>query len=172
MMSKKTVTKGVSKTGSGKKEVVAQPRVPEETIRKLSDLLKTTDLAEIEVSIGDLTVRVRGKEQLTTHISPSLVQSPSVATTASRGPKVPDVQSDLHIIRSPFIGTFYRAASPTSAVFVEVNQSLTKGQTLCIVEAMKLMNEIESDCSGVLEKIFVENGTPVEFNQPLFGIRK
>jgi acetyl-CoA carboxylase biotin carboxyl carrier protein len=80
--------------------------------------------------------------------------------------------SELHVVRSPFIGTFYRAPSPNSAVFAEVGQSVQKGQVLCIVEAMKIMNEIEADAGGVIEKIFIENGSPVDFNAALFAIRK
>lgn len=169
-MAKKPSTNKVKTTNS---KLSSQPgvKVPEETIRKLSDLLKATDLAEIEISMGGLNVRVRGREQVVTHFaSPAVVPQP--VNIASKPQKSVEPQSDLHIIRSPFIGTFYRAPSPNSPAFVELNQTVSKGQPLCIVEAMKLMNEIESDSSGMIEKIFVENGTPVEFNQPLFGIRK
>lgn len=147
------------------------PKVPEDVIRKLSDLLKSTDLAEIEISMGEMQVRVRGREQVVTHLAPTSGPAPVGPTNRSPTKSV-EPHSDLHIVRSPFIGTFYRQPSPTSAAFVELNQAVSKGQTLCIVEAMKLMNEIESDSSGVIEKIFVESGTPVEFNMPLFGIRK
>lgn len=148
------------------------PRVPEETIRRLSDLLKSTDLAEIEIREGALVVRVRAKES-SAHFAPVMNSpAPAAAASAPRIQKAAEPQSDLHIVRSPFIGTFYRAPSPNSSSFVELNQSIAKGEVLGIVEAMKLMNEIESDTSGVVEKIFVENGSPVEFNTPLFGIRK
>ena len=154
-----------------RKPITSQgPEVPEDAILKLSDLLKSTDLAEIEVTIGQTTVKVRAKEQMGSF---SMAAPAPIAAPASRPQqKAAEPHSDLHIIRSPFIGTFYRSPSPTSAAFVELNQAVSKGQALCIVEAMKLMNEIESDSSGVIEKIFVENGTPVEFNTPLFGIRK
>lgn len=79
--------------------------------------------------------------------------------------------SDLHIVHSPIVGTYYSAPSPESLPFTEVGSRVTKGQTLCIIEAMKLMNEIESDETGIIEKILVQNGKPVEFNQPLFVIR-
>ncbi len=148
--------------------------VPEAAIRRLADLLRTTDLAEIEIATGALSVRVRAKEGPAVYsvaTAPAVsVTSPSAASNARSSE--PAAHPDLHIIRSPFIGTFYRAPSPTSPAFVEQGQSVAKGQSLGIVEAMKLMNEIESDAAGVIEKIFVENGTPVEFNTPLFGIRK
>jgi acetyl-CoA carboxylase biotin carboxyl carrier protein len=76
-----------------------------------------------------------------------------------------------HAVNSPMVGTFYRSPSPESPTFVEVGTQVTRGQTLCIIEAMKLMNEIESDVDGIVEKIFVQNGSPVEFNQPLFEIK-
>jgi acetyl-CoA carboxylase biotin carboxyl carrier protein len=145
--------------------------VPEKMIRKLSDLLKSTDLAEIEVATGQMTIRVRAREM---HASSMIVSSSPAQTMTHAAPTKPHVEalSDLHIVRSPFVGTFYKAPSPSHPAFVELNQTISKGQTLGIVEAMKLMNEIEADASGVIEKIYVENGAPVEFNTPLFGIRK
>lgn len=147
------------------------PRVPEETIRRLSELLKSTDLAEIEIREGSQVVRVRAKESASHFSQPPNVTLPS-APPAPRIQKPIEPHSDLHIIRSPFIGTFYRSPSPQASAFVELNQTISKGEVLGIIEAMKLMNEIEADLSGTVEKIFVENGTPVEFNTPLFGIRK
>jgi len=150
--------------------------VPEGVIRKLSDLLKTTDLAEIEVTTDKMSIRVRARETVggATFVSaPSTPILPAAAPLSSAAPAArEEPKSDLHLIRSPFVGTFYRAPSPQSPSFVEQGQAVSKGQSLCIVEAMKLMNEIEADMSGIIEKIFVENGTPVEFNTPLFGIRK
>ncbi len=148
--------------------------VPEKTIRKLADLLKSTDLAEIEITSKDLTIRVRSRESQTAVMvgSSGAVSGPMAAVSAPTKAKSADAYSDLHVIRSPFIGTFYRAASPTSSTYVEQGQTVSKGSTLCIVEAMKMMNEIEADCGGVIEKIFVENGEPVEFNTALFGIRR
>lgn len=149
--------------------------VPETVIRKLSEILRSTDLAEIEFSTGSMNVRVRARENPVTPMmvtAPVQSSTPSAASSSTASKPAAEPQSDLHMIRSPFVGTFYRAPSPNSANFVEMNQSVSKGQALCIVEAMKLMNEIESDVSGVIEKIFVENGQPIEFNTPLFGIRK
>lgn len=148
--------------------------VPEGVIRKLSDLLKSTDLAEIEITTEKMTIRVRAREGLAVNV-PMMSSSqiaPTIPTSSVSPSPTIDPHSELHLIRSPFVGTFYRAPSPTSPNFVEQGQSVAKGQALCIVEAMKLMNEIEADMSGVIEKIFVENGSPVEFNTPLFGIRK
>lgn len=148
-----------------------QTEVPEALIRRLSDLLHSTDLAEIELQTGAINVRVKAKEQVATNVlstpAPKLVAQPSESKAASES-----TASDLHIIRSPFVGSFYRAPSPTSSPYVEEGQTITKGQVLCIIEAMKIMNEIEADAGGVIEKIYVEDGTPVDFNAPLFGIRK
>ena len=149
--------------------------VPESAIRRLAELLRSTDLAEIEVATGSVSVRVRAKESPAVYsVASAPVAAVSVATNAAAAgrPSETSTHPDLHIVRSPFIGTFYRAPSPNSPPFVESGQSISKGQSLGIVEAMKLMNEIEADASGIIEKIFVENGTPVEFNTPLFGIRK
>jgi len=146
--------------------------VPEKIIRKLSDLLRQTDLAEIEMSIDGLSVRVRAKEAV---ISASYAPGPAPVAPAplsSASKPGDELETSLHIIRSPFVGTFYRSPSPKSEAYVETGQTVSKGQVLCIVEAMKIMNEIECDISGVIEKVFVEDGTPVDYNAPLFGLRK
>lgn len=172
---KKTTTfRSRSSTSVAEGEANSKLDVPEAAIRRLADLLRTTDLAEIEIATGALSVRVRAKEAPAVYSVASAPHSAMVAPTAPAATRAPEASAhpDLHIIRSPFIGTFYRAPSPTSPAFVEQGQSVAKGQSLGIVEAMKLMNEIEADASGVIEKIFIENGTPVEFNTPLFGIRK
>jgi len=172
------------KTPVSSKHSASSSDVPEQMIRKLSELLKSTDLAEIELSLDKVKIRVRAKEasggaQTIMVSSPSdrgVHSSASLSAGASQSAKklAADAasQSDLHIIRSPFVGTFYRSPSSSSPSYVEVGQVVNKGQALCIVEAMKLMNEIEADASGVIEKIFAENSTPVDFNAPLFGIRK
>lgn len=147
------------------------PEVPERVIRKLSELLKSTDLAEIEMSLEGFSVRVRAKEVTYSSVAPTYI-SEAPRSTAVASPTKTEAASDLHSLRSPFVGTFYRTPSPNSAAYVEEGQQVTKGQVLCIVEAMKIMNEIEADCSGVVEKIFVEDGSPVDYNAALFGIRK
>jgi acetyl-CoA carboxylase biotin carboxyl carrier protein len=147
-------------------------KIPEKAIRKLSEILRSTDLAEIEVSEAGLSIRVRGRETQAVYTAAVSTPAPSPISAGPVAKPVDAANADLHVVRSPFIGTFYRSPSPNSAAFVEVGQVVTKGQALCIVEAMKIMNEIESDSSGVIEKIFIENGTPVDFNAPLFAIRK
>lgn len=148
------------------------PEPPERLIRKLSELLKTNDLAEIELASGELRLRLRARE---TDYRPqaSLPASNPSPMPQEAAPKTEkQASSDLHMLRSPFVGTFYRSPSPDSAPFVEEGQSVGKGTVLCIVEAMKIMNEIEADTSGVVEKIYAEDGTPVDFNTALLGIRK
>ena len=140
--------------------------IPENVIRNLSKLLQVTDLAEIEISMSGMTVRVRAKE------GRAIAFSSGQEILSTHGSTQKIVGSELHIIRSPFVGMFYRASSPKNPPFVESNQQVSKGQVLCIVEAMKVMNEIQSDTLGIVEKVFVENGSPVEFNTPLFGIRQ
>jgi len=92
--------------------------------------------------------------------------APAAATAAAEPPAAPDG----HVLKAPMVGTFYRSASPEAKVFVEVGQSVKAGETVCIIEAMKLMNEIEADTTGVVKAVLVENGQPVEFGQPLFII--
>ena len=152
----------------------SEPEVPERVIRRLSELLRATDLAEIEISVGELKVRVKAKEAQAVQV----VSTASHPMTSLSMPTTPtysrdkEVNADVHIIRSPFVGTFYRSPSPSSPVFVEKGQSISKGQIICIVEAMKIMNEIESDSSGIVDTIYVEDGTPVDFNAPLFSLRR
>ena len=147
------------------------PEPPERLIRKLSELLKANDLAEIELASGDLRLKLRARESAAIAPMPVSAMEP-VAAPVSKAEANASSASDLHIIRSPFVGTFYRAPSPQSAAYVEEGQAISKGNVLCIVEAMKIMNEIESDSAGVVEKIYVEDGTPVDFNTALFGVRK
>jgi acetyl-CoA carboxylase biotin carboxyl carrier protein len=101
----------------------------------------------------------------------SLAPQAAAAALPEPAPEEPAADDSLYIIKSPIVGTFYRSSSPTSEPFVKVGDNIDVGSVLCIVEAMKLMNEIESDTAGEVVKIFVENGQPVEYGQPLFGIR-
>jgi acetyl-CoA carboxylase biotin carboxyl carrier protein len=98
-----------------------------------------------------------------------LVSAPAAAAQAAPAPALRE--EELHIVASPIVGTFYRAPSPTAESFVKIGDTVETGKTLCIIEAMKLMNEIPSDASGTVAKVFVENGQPVEYGQPLFGIK-
>jgi acetyl-CoA carboxylase biotin carboxyl carrier protein len=143
-------------------------------LRDLIDILRSAKVGEFEFEDERLRVRINLGAGLAPQVA---VSSPAQAPVASAPPApvaaAPEAQSaDVAFVTSPFVGTFYRAPSPEAAVFVSVGQSITKGQTLCIVEAMKLMNEIESDVSGTLLEILVENGSNVEFGQRLFKVRK
>lgn len=141
------------------------------------------NLEEFEYSRGDLRIRLRKPSANVTFAAPRMMMSPPeiiVPGGGSNDPAVggptqgaPEARSsdDLYLVKSPIVGTYYDAPSPGSEPFVKVGAHVDSGQTMCIVEAMKLMNEIESDISGEVLRIFVENGQPVEYGQPLFGIR-
>ncbi|MDX3773101.1 acetyl-CoA carboxylase biotin carboxyl carrier protein [Chromatiaceae bacterium AAb-1] len=142
-------------------------------IKKLIELLEESGISELEITEGEESVRIsrNGPAQ---HFAPiqygaPAPAAPAAAPVAAAAPaEVVPVAVSGHIVRSPMVGSFYRAASPTSKAFVEVGQSVKVGDTLCIVEAMKMMNQIQSDKAGVVKEILVENGEPVEFDQPLF----
>ena len=127
-------------------------------LKKLIDLVEESGIAEIEVTEGEEKVRITRSTVAQTVYAPA----PVAAAPAAPAPAAAQ--------KSPMVGTFYRAASPSSPAFVEVGQTVKAGDTLCIIEAMKLMNEIEAEKSGVIKEILVENGTPVEYGEPLFII--
>lgn len=149
-------------------------------IKKLIELLEDSDVSEIEIVEGEESVRIARKS----HIVSAPVQGYSAAqvVTAATAPAVPaaaapapdsadkDFLPPGTIIESPMVGTFYRSSSPTSKVFVDVGQSVSKGDTLCIIEAMKIMNQIEAEISGTVRAILVEDGQPVEYGEPLIVI--
>ena len=146
-------------------------------LKKLIDLVEESGIAEIEVTEGEEKVRITRSVaapavQTVYAAAPAPVAAPAAAPTASAPAAAPAAAPANHANaqKSPMVGTFYRAASPTSDPFVEVGQTVKEGQTLCIIEAMKLMNEIEAEKSGVVKAILVENGTPVEYGEPLFVI--
>jgi len=144
----------------------ADPRPVTELARELGALLAELDLTEIEVSIGETRVRL---QRTTAARSPATVAAPASEAVPDRQPTVVDVSpSSLVTIEAPMVGTFYRAASPTADPYVREGDVVKEGQVLCIIEAMKLMNEIESKAGGRIAKILVENGQPVEYGQPLF----
>lgn len=145
-------------------------------IRQLIKLVQETGVAEIEVSDGDKSVRISCHHQANT-----LANAPSIAATTILAPAAPsDMQASSsetkalnaneHEIRSPMVGTFYIAAAPNAKPFVEVGQSVAVGDVLCIVEAMKMLNQIEADRAGIVKARLVNNAQPVEFDQPLFII--
>ena len=148
-------------------------------LKKLIDLVEESGIAEIEVTEGEEKVRItRGVAApavQTVYAPAAPVQAapaapaPSAAPAAPAAP-APAVRDLSNAQKSPMVGTFYRAASPSTPAFVEVGQTVKAGDTLCIIEAMKLMNEIEAEKSGVVKEILVENGQPVEFGEPLFII--
>ena len=146
-------------------------------IKKLIELLETTSLTELEVHEGEESVRL---SKAVTGVVASLPQASPVVTagspdqvavapTAANEPEAP-AAAEGHTVKSPMVGTFYRASAPDNPPFVEVGDSVAEGDVLCIVEAMKLMNQIESDISGRVKAILVENGQPVEFGQPIMII--
>lgn len=147
-------------------------------VKKLIELLEESGIDELEIHEGEESVRISRHSKQVAAPQPIYAQAPVAAPTPAAAPApaaTPDAapaQPKLNgtVVRSPMVGTFYRAASPTSAAFVEVGQSVKKGDVLCIVEAMKMMNHIEAESSGTIESILVENGQPVEFDQPLFTI--
>ena len=156
-------------------------------IKDLIDMLAEKDIAEFELERGNERIRIRrgstadGAPQFAfTSVSPALpMQSPVISAPGAPAPAIagtpsPTIQQleELHIIKSPIVGTFYDAASPGAAPFVQIGDTVEAGQVLCIIEAMKLMNEIESDAAGVVEKRFVSNQQPVEYGEALFGLKK
>ncbi|MDY6926736.1 MAG: acetyl-CoA carboxylase biotin carboxyl carrier protein [Pseudomonadota bacterium] len=141
-------------------------------IKKLIELVEESGIAELEITEGEESVRIhRGSSQAAAPVhyaAPAPMAAPAAPAPAA-APAEPEAPAG-HTIKSPMVGTFYRASSPTAKNFVEVGQSVNVGDTLCIVEAMKMMNQIESDKAGVVKAILVENQEAVEFDQPLFII--
>ena len=147
-------------------------------LKKLIDLVEESGIAELEITEGEEKVRIV-KSGGATAAAPAYAPAPqmpqaSAPAPAPAPPATAPEQSEAtpegHAVKSPMVGTFYRTPSPDAKAFVEVGQSVTEGQIICIIEAMKLMNEIECDKSGTVKAILVENGQPVEYGQPLFII--
>ncbi|MDH4233837.1 MAG: acetyl-CoA carboxylase biotin carboxyl carrier protein [Gallionella sp.] len=143
-------------------------------LKTLIELVESSGIAELEVSEGEERVRItRTAASVMQAYTPAPQQpvfapAPQAAAPAADSLKPAVVEG--HVVKSPMVGTFYRSASPGSKPFVDVGQSVNSGDTLCIIEAMKLLNEIEADQTGTIKAILVENGQPVEFGQPLFVI--
>jgi acetyl-CoA carboxylase biotin carboxyl carrier protein len=141
-------------------------------LKKLIDLVQESGIGEIEITEGEEKVRISRQSAAPAQM---IMAAPGVQSMVAGAAPAPPAaaaaaQPTGHTLKSPMVGTFYRAPSPGSPPFVEIGQSVAKGQTLCIIEAMKLLNEIESDVSGTVKAILVENGQPVEYGQPLFLI--
>jgi acetyl-CoA carboxylase biotin carboxyl carrier protein len=167
---------------------ITSPEVQQ--IKQLLQLMSEHNLEEFEYETGELRIRLKKPSPaagavpravaMPEIIVPGAVDRSAVASNPGTGAAMaqtaaalaePRASEDLHIVKSPIVGTYYEAPSPGAEAFVKVGAHVESGQVLCIVEAMKLMNEIESDESGEVIRIFVENGQPVEYGQPLFGIR-
>ena len=147
-------------------------------IKKLIELLEESDVEELEIHEADDSVRIsrRREPAAGTHYmshypapAPQAAPAPAAPAPAAEDPPAPAVPAG-HTLKSPMVGTFYRSPSPTTKAFVEVGQTVHVGDVVCIVEAMKMMNQIEADKSGTITEILVENGQPVEFDQPLVVI--
>ncbi|HEY9146722.1 MAG TPA: acetyl-CoA carboxylase biotin carboxyl carrier protein, partial [Thiobacillus sp.] len=142
-------------------------------LKKLIDLVEASGIAELEITEGEEKVRIAksiaGAPMMMAH-APQMMHAAAPAAVAVAAAPAEDAVPEGHIVRSPMVGTFYRAPAPGSKNFAEVGQNVNSGDTLCIIEAMKLLNEIEADQGGVIKAILVENGQPVEYGEPLFEI--
>jgi acetyl-CoA carboxylase biotin carboxyl carrier protein len=143
-------------------------------LKKLIDLVQESGIAELEITEGEEKVKiVKGGAVVVTGGSPvaGVALAPQAAAPTAPAPAPaaePEPGQEGHVVKAPMVGTFYRSPSPDAKPFIEVGQAVKEGDTICIIEAMKLMNEIEADASGVVKAILVENGQPVEYGQPLF----
>jgi len=141
-------------------------------IKKLIEMLQESDLNEIEVKEGEESVRINRKKEV--HISPSAPQVSISAPAPQQSVSLPAIEEEptheLAKITSPMVGTFYRSPAPGKPAFVEIGQKVKAGDVVCIVEAMKMMNQVKSDVDGVVREIHIEDGQPVEFDQPLISI--
>jgi len=153
-------------------------------IKNILDMIAESDVNEVSLEEGDFKIKVKkqGEVQQVTYSQPAAApQAPAqpAAPTQPQQAAQPEAQQggsddqpDGEVVKSPIVGTFYEAPSPDSDAFVKVGDTVSKGDTICIVEAMKIMNEIEAEFGGTVQKILVDDGTPVEFDQPLFIIKK
>ena len=141
-------------------------------IKKLIEMLQESDLNEIEVKEGEESVRINRKKEV--HISPSAPQVSISAPAPQQSVSPPAIEEEptheVAKITSPMVGTFYRSPAPGKPAFVEIGQKVKAGDVVCIVEAMKMMNQVKSDVDGVVREIHIEDGQPVEFDQPLISI--
>ncbi|SFH38180.1 biotin carboxyl carrier protein [Nitrosospira sp. Nsp14] len=147
-------------------------------LKKLIDLVEESGIAELEITEGEEKVRISksanpAQGSATPTVTMAQPQAPASVIQTGAGsvpPQPAETIPEGHVVKSPMVGTFYRSSAPGAPAFVEVGQTVKEGDTLCIVEAMKLLNEIESDKSGVIRAVLVENGQPVEYGEPLFVI--
>jgi len=156
-------------------------------IKELIKFLKEEEITEFELERGDIKIRIRrgsaadASPERIIAVHPAIQAAPATAATSAtpQAPAAPSphpaparVEEDLHLVRSPIVGTYYESPSPGSPPFVKPGDSVEMGQVLCIIEAMKLMNEIEADVAGEIVKMLVKNGQPIEYGQELFAIRQ
>ncbi|MDR9416306.1 MAG: acetyl-CoA carboxylase biotin carboxyl carrier protein [Gracilimonas sp.] len=152
-------------------------------IKNILDMIAESDVNEVSLEEGDFKIKVKKQSEVqqVTYSQPAAPQAPaqsaapaqpSTANTKPDQSESKEDEPDGDVVKSPIVGTFYEAPSPDSDAFVKVGDTISKGDTLCIVEAMKIMNEIEAEFGGTVKKILVKDGTPVEFDQPLFIIKK
>lgn len=146
-------------------------------IKKLIELVEESGISELEITEGEESVRIhRGGSASAAPMQYAAVAAPTpapiAAPVAAPAAVAPEASAEIagHVVKSPMVGTFYRSASPGSKAFVEVGQKVSVGDTLCIVEAMKMMNQIEADKAGTVKQILIDNQEPVEFDQPMFVI--
>ncbi|PKO92476.1 MAG: acetyl-CoA carboxylase biotin carboxyl carrier protein [Betaproteobacteria bacterium HGW-Betaproteobacteria-1] len=147
-------------------------------LKKLIDLVEESGISELELTEGEEKVRIsrnhQGGAQGMMHYQPYMQMSapaaPAPAAPAAAPAEAAEPVIDGHVVKSPMVGTFYRASSPEAKSFVDIGSTVAVGDTLCIIEAMKLLNEIEADHAGVIKAVLVENGQPVEYGEPLFII--
>jgi acetyl-CoA carboxylase biotin carboxyl carrier protein len=148
-------------------------------LKKLIDLVQESGIAELEITEGEERVRIAsgGAVSLTPLAAAApaaaaapVAAAPAPATATAAAAPAPAPAAEGHVVKAPMVGTFYRAPAPDAKPFVEVGDTVKEGQAICVIEAMKLMNEIEADASGVIKAILVENGQPVEYGQALFII--
>lgn len=148
-------------------------------LKKLIDLVEESGISELELTEGEEKVRisrnVQNAGQATMHFAPPYMMNPGMPAAAPPVAVAPVGESaapavDGHVVKSPMVGTFYRSSSPEAKAFIDIGTNVSVGDTLCIIEAMKLLNEIEADHAGVIKAILVENGQPVEYGEPLFII--
>ena len=140
-------------------------------IRKLIKLVQSSDITELEISEGETSVRISRQGQAATYV-PQAFSAPATAAPTAVATSAAEATNDNkeHVVTSPMVGTFYRSPGPDADVFVNEGDKVKKGDTLCIIEAMKLMNEIEAEYDGTIQKIIAENAMPLEYGQPIFVI--
>ena len=150
-------------------------------IKKLIKVFENAKVTELSIQEGDLKIKISKNGASNPVVNPNAMTSMEIPVIShpeaarvetEQKPAESNAEDNFHTINSPIVGTFYRAPAPDADAYVEIGDNISAGSVLCIVEAMKLMNEIESDINGKIVQILVENGTPVEFNQPLFKIEK